>query len=253
MTTAECLAILGLKPGAGLDEIQKAYRTQAKLHHPDVGGDAERFKQIHDAYQTLTNPSYRLRNGSRMRNQNVDIPIAVDLEHLIFGLEMTTFVSTWVSEPNVDPHTRIGDGKTNVVALLDKIPKGGIRPVRFNHKLSCGEMGIIQATTHYQPKPHARYKIAQDQLLVDQQIDLKQALKGGKVLIETLFGLRNLKIPPGTMAGDILQIKKHGHLKPLLVRISQIRMPSKDELKTEKWKELGIDWAQATTEEDEEA
>ena len=114
-------------------------------------------------------------------------------------------------------------------------------------------MGIIQATTHYQPKPHARYKIAQDQLLVDQQIDLKQALKGGKVLIETLFGLRNLKIPPGTMAGDILQIKKHGHLKPLLVRISQIRMPSKDELKTEKWKELGIDWAQATTEEDEEA
>ena len=33
--------------------IRDAYRRQAKIHHPDVGGDAETFRKIHDAYLDL--------------------------------------------------------------------------------------------------------------------------------------------------------------------------------------------------------
>jgi tetratricopeptide (TPR) repeat protein len=48
--------ILGLKPGASVDEIKKAYRGLALAHHPDknLTGESEaRFRQIAEAYQIL--------------------------------------------------------------------------------------------------------------------------------------------------------------------------------------------------------
>lgn len=49
------LQVLGLKKGASLQEIKKAYRTLALLHHPDKnGGKSEKFKQISEAYNFLS-------------------------------------------------------------------------------------------------------------------------------------------------------------------------------------------------------
>ena len=51
-----CYEILGLKPGASVQEIKEAYRSLALKHHPDKDsseGNATRFMQICDAYQTL--------------------------------------------------------------------------------------------------------------------------------------------------------------------------------------------------------
>ncbi|MBW2564665.1 MAG: J domain-containing protein [Deltaproteobacteria bacterium] len=33
--------------------IKSAYRTQAKKHHPDLGGDTAAFRKIHQAYEEL--------------------------------------------------------------------------------------------------------------------------------------------------------------------------------------------------------
>lgn len=35
--------------------IRSAYRRQAKIHHPDLGGDAEMFRKIYNAYEELLN------------------------------------------------------------------------------------------------------------------------------------------------------------------------------------------------------
>lgn len=35
---ADALGVLGLADGAGEDEIRKAYKKQALLHHPDKNG-----------------------------------------------------------------------------------------------------------------------------------------------------------------------------------------------------------------------
>jgi DnaJ-class molecular chaperone len=48
--------VLGLPPGASPDEIKKAYKTLAKKHHPDKGGDPEAFKRINKAYEEALNP-----------------------------------------------------------------------------------------------------------------------------------------------------------------------------------------------------
>lgn len=45
--------VLGLLPGAPLALVKAAYRALATLHHPDVGGDTERMKQINAAYERL--------------------------------------------------------------------------------------------------------------------------------------------------------------------------------------------------------
>ena len=44
---------LGLEPGASQQEIKQAHRRLVKQHHPDLGGSAETFCEINEAYQLL--------------------------------------------------------------------------------------------------------------------------------------------------------------------------------------------------------
>jgi curved DNA-binding protein len=56
--------ILGVSRGASADEIQSAYRRLARQYHPDVNKhpDAEeRFKQVSEAYDVLSDPQQRKR------------------------------------------------------------------------------------------------------------------------------------------------------------------------------------------------
>jgi DnaJ domain len=63
LPTADDFAVLGLRPGAGADEIRAAYRRLAKIHHPDRNpGDAsalQSFRQLSDSYAAL-------RDGGRL-------------------------------------------------------------------------------------------------------------------------------------------------------------------------------------------
>jgi hypothetical protein len=45
--------ILGLPDFASIEEIKKAFRELTKKHHPDRGGDPEKFKKILEAYKIL--------------------------------------------------------------------------------------------------------------------------------------------------------------------------------------------------------
>ncbi|MCX8007646.1 MAG: molecular chaperone DnaJ [Coriobacteriia bacterium] len=51
--------ILGVSRNATPDEIKKAFRKQARKHHPDAGGSEERFKEINEAYEVLSDPEKR--------------------------------------------------------------------------------------------------------------------------------------------------------------------------------------------------
>ena len=44
---------LGVGRNADTKEIKTAYRKLASIHHPDKGGDQEKFKDIQKAYETL--------------------------------------------------------------------------------------------------------------------------------------------------------------------------------------------------------
>jgi molecular chaperone DnaJ len=57
--TANYYDILGVKKTATDDELKKAFRKLARKHHPDAGGDEEKFKEINEAYETLSDTEKR--------------------------------------------------------------------------------------------------------------------------------------------------------------------------------------------------
>jgi len=52
-SSSDALAVLGLQAGASQEAIKKAFRRLVKQHHPDMGGSAEAFRRISEAYQSL--------------------------------------------------------------------------------------------------------------------------------------------------------------------------------------------------------
>jgi molecular chaperone DnaJ len=50
---------LGVDKKASKDDIKKAFRTLAHKYHPDKGGDAEKFKEINEAYSVLGDDNKR--------------------------------------------------------------------------------------------------------------------------------------------------------------------------------------------------
>ena len=61
-TTRDYYEILGVARGASDDEVKKAFRKLAQQWHPDVNtssGADERFKEINEAYQVLSDPQRR--------------------------------------------------------------------------------------------------------------------------------------------------------------------------------------------------
>ncbi len=50
---------LGVEKNASKDDIKKAFRTLAHKHHPDKGGDEQKFKEINEAYSVLSDDSKR--------------------------------------------------------------------------------------------------------------------------------------------------------------------------------------------------
>merc|ERR1719426_222912 len=57
--TTKFYKLLEVDKNATEPEIKKAYRKLAVKHHPDKGGDPEKFKEITRAYEVLSDPDKR--------------------------------------------------------------------------------------------------------------------------------------------------------------------------------------------------
>jgi DnaJ family protein A protein 2 len=61
--------LLGVSRDASVEEIKKAYRKKAVVEHPDKGGDKEKFQQIQEAYDVLSDENKR-----NIYNQTGEVP-----------------------------------------------------------------------------------------------------------------------------------------------------------------------------------
>lgn len=59
METKDFYSILGVSRQADTEEIRKAYKQLAREYHPDKGGDPEKFKEINQAHEILSDERKR--------------------------------------------------------------------------------------------------------------------------------------------------------------------------------------------------
>jgi DnaJ-class molecular chaperone len=107
--------ILGVERSADDKAIKSAYRRLARKHHPDVakGKDGERFKEINEAYEVLSDPDKRRRYDSlgpdwqRYAQQGGPQPGGFRVEYADLG-EFSDFFRTIFG----DLGARMGGGRT---------------------------------------------------------------------------------------------------------------------------------------------
>jgi DnaJ-domain-containing protein 1 len=71
-------SVLGLPENASIRQVKSAYRELAKVHHPDKGGDANRFAEIAKAYRTMLTSSLKGSTGALDVSGHVRTPSSED-------------------------------------------------------------------------------------------------------------------------------------------------------------------------------
>ena len=82
---------LDINENASAAEIKAAYRKLSMVYHPDrPDGDEEKFKQIGEAYETLSDPEkrqmYDMQRKHPYMGHHQGIPSEADLLNMIFGM-----------------------------------------------------------------------------------------------------------------------------------------------------------------------
>jgi len=95
--------ILGVEPGAGIEEIKKAYRKLARKYHPDRNPDPsahEVFREINEAY--LIDNLLKERGRKPRRGQDIRLKLSLTLEEAAFGTEKEVAYERWVDCPRCE-------------------------------------------------------------------------------------------------------------------------------------------------------
>jgi len=98
--------VLGVPEGAKADEIKKVYRKLASKYHPDKNGGSkeaeEKFKEIAEAYDTLSNDQKRRAYDSSRRSNNLRNDFFDSFRDFSFGgrndfRNLTVIIDKWTN------------------------------------------------------------------------------------------------------------------------------------------------------------
>ena len=240
--------ILGVNERTTPEELKLAWRKKCLEHHPDQGGDPEVFKQIMHAYKMLTDLGYQ----NEFKKQDLSeillfkLRIAVGFEKAFFGH------SVFLNYNRVELHEKTLEilpvKEVESVCIRVDIPAGstgGFERIFPGLGLKCGNQ-LGQCHVQVLPARHPKYRVEAKDVFSEEGVPLEMMLRGGKIEVLTMWGLKTVRIPPGSQPGDRLVIKNAGVLKEgnHLVSITPI-FPSGDDLRQKRsLKDLQIDWSE---------
>lgn len=217
--------ILGVSQDATNEQIKAAYRNQVKQHHPDLGGDPEKFKSITNAYENLINNCNRnfphnnysqnfdynpfqetvfenmfTNQNANRKNKDISMTISLDLKDIITGKSL-------ILEYKLD------SGNNEVVTI--EVPPG------VEHNSTIRYKGI--GNDYFAQIPRGdllvKVKIKKDSnwvregfnLATRRTVNVFDLLLGCVILIETIDNKKvKLHVPKGTGPGTIMSIKGYG-------------------------------------------
>lgn len=186
--------ILGVNKDASAEEIRRAYRSLARKYHPDVNphdpAAEERFKEINEAYEVLSDPEKRRKydqlgaNWARFQQAGGD-PNAFDW-------------TQWFAQPGSGTYTR-----TYKIDLDDLFGEGG----------GSGFSDFFEAIFGSGARPRTGrqyFRMDGRDLEEPVEISLEEAFHGTTRLIQVGGRRLEVRIPPGVDTGSRVRIAGAG-------------------------------------------
>jgi len=239
--------VLGVEKNASDNTIKQAYKTLAKKHHPDLGGDENQFKQISEAYDTLKNPetrqAYDARSqfGGRQQNRFEEFRSGRGMEDILRQMEEQMAARGGGFRPR---QTKNHNLNITLNVTLDELIMNETDVSVEKHlsiRMSNGERELVKVnippyiqhgeTLHIAGlgdnanpsltrgdlyvtimlSPHKTFEKKGLDLVSTMVIDSLDAILGCEEIIQTLSG-KNLKvkIPAGTDNGQVLNLRDEG-------------------------------------------
>ena len=207
--------ILGVSEDASQEEIQQAFRKAARKHHPDVNPDdpqaEERFKEINEAYQVLSDPEKRGkydRFGSQWKQyqQAGGEPEDFNWSQWAPGGrsgQQTGYTTRQVNQEEFEQ--MFGQGGAGFSDFFESL-FGGAGPGR-----SSSGPGFRQRETYRPFGGRNRRARAGRDLETTVKISLEEAFQGTERIIEKSSGRKmKAKIPPGVHTGSRVRLEGQG-------------------------------------------
>ena len=226
-------SILGVNKGATQDDIKKAYRKLAMAHHPDRGGDHNKFAEINSAYDTLSDPAKRQQydnpqhrfnsshmhgagnfqdifnnmfgggfgNPQQQRRKNSDIRIQVDIS-----------IKEIFTGKKIIASYRLRSGREQTVDLDIPVGAGDNDTIRFqglgddSFPVTRGDLYVI-----INVQDQVGWTRNQDSLITTKKVNCLELILGTKIQIETVDDKTlELNIPAGTKNGTTFSMQNYG-------------------------------------------
>jgi curved DNA-binding protein len=242
--------VLGVPRDADQDAIRGAYRRLARQYHPDLNSDAdaeERFKELGEAYEVLSDPDKRQRYdrlGANWREVEREAPEEsfeefftnqgwADSAGVEFGEDL--FEALFGARAQRMPGSMRGRDLEALLelSLEDALAGGRRRLTRDGRQLNVnfpagvrdGQLIRVagQGAEGYDGgpagdlflrvvlKPHPRFhRRGDDDLDVDLPITPSQAALGATVTVETPTGSSRIRVPAGSSSGRRLRLRGRG-------------------------------------------
>jgi DnaJ-class molecular chaperone len=180
--------ILGVEPGATIEEITLAFRRLALTHHPDKGGCDHSFAKIHNAYKELKTKKH--------------VPVIEEVSTILVDVKLT--IEQQIKGVN-DVIVAYKPNSKDQIALAVKIPPGAMVGDKFKVKEKTANY-IINIKEKLDPVfTRDGYNV-----IMDYELDIITAMKGGEIQISGPCGIQHtLTINSGTN-NTILVIPNEG-------------------------------------------
>jgi DnaJ-class molecular chaperone len=197
---------LGVARTATPDEIKRAFRKLASQHHPDKGGDTQKFQEIQVAYDTLGDAAKRQAyDNPQPQFQGFGQGAQFGNMHDIFA-QMFGGQSPFGQQPPRRNHVRM----SLWITLLD-VARGGKRPVALGTQAGTSTveieipLGINDGDNVQYPgiapggqdlviqfriQPHAEFQRQGLNLVTTHKVSVWTLILGGETEVQTVEGNR---------------------------------------------------------------